>query len=198
MQAALGRYDPVAEEWKLRFRGYVEDFNYDTDPSQQFNRLTVNLVDQFDVLAAADLWPGQAGTGTDPTSRPAKSTSRLQRAEDRIMTVVLTDTGLPSPLRAVLARRGRALADRLQRRRNPANRDPGGRRRGVARSRERVLRPPRPDLFPRPPGQVRPAGSRPSPAESGSTTSGRSVTAPPSQPAPRTPPRSARSGSAAT
>lgn len=61
LQAAIARWNPVAGEWDVRFRGFIEDFDYEFDPSQRVNRLTVTLVDLFEILAAIEMLPGQFG-----------------------------------------------------------------------------------------------------------------------------------------
>jgi len=65
LQAAICRWDPVAESWWTRFRGFIEDFDYVFDPGQKFNRLTVSLVDLFEVLAAIEMLP-DGHWGDDP------------------------------------------------------------------------------------------------------------------------------------
>lgn len=61
VQAAICRYDPVAEEWNWRYRGFVEDYDYVVDPSQRLNHLVISLVDLFEILTAAEMQPGKFG-----------------------------------------------------------------------------------------------------------------------------------------
>lgn len=55
LQVLLARYDPVAEEWFTRYRGFIEDFDYSFDPSQGVNRLTLSLVDLFEILSSIEM-----------------------------------------------------------------------------------------------------------------------------------------------
>ena len=72
-QAVIQRYNPVADEWDIRFRGFIEELDYALDPSQRVYRLTVSLVDIFEILAAIQMYPydpaspGTGGFGDDPT-----------------------------------------------------------------------------------------------------------------------------------
>lgn len=61
LQAMIGRRNPVTGEWHTRFRGWIEEYDYAFDPSQRVNRLTVSLVDIFEVLAAIDMQPDDFG-----------------------------------------------------------------------------------------------------------------------------------------
>jgi len=58
LQATLGRWNPVTETWHTRYRGFIEELDYTFDPSQQVNRLTVTLVDIFEILSAVEMVPG--------------------------------------------------------------------------------------------------------------------------------------------
>jgi hypothetical protein len=61
LQAMIGRHNPMDDVWHTRYRGFIEDYDYSFDPSQRVNMLTVTLVDLFEILAAIELQPGQAG-----------------------------------------------------------------------------------------------------------------------------------------
>jgi hypothetical protein len=100
MQACLGRLNPVTDEWKQRFRGFVDELVYQVDPSQKVNRLVISLVDQFDRLGRAELQPGQAGS-FPPAGSEGQVYYPSQRVEDRIVQA-LSDYGLPGPFRAIL------------------------------------------------------------------------------------------------
>lgn len=63
IQARLGRRNPVTGEWTTRYRGFVEEYDYQFDPSQRVNRLTISLVDQFEILSAIEMQPGRFGSG---------------------------------------------------------------------------------------------------------------------------------------
>lgn len=62
-QIALRRYDPIADEWHTRFRGWIEDYDYSIDPSQMVNRLTLTLTDIFEHISSIELVPGAFGDG---------------------------------------------------------------------------------------------------------------------------------------
>jgi len=70
LQILLARYDPVADEWFTRYRGFIQDFDYAFDPSQQVNRLTLSLVDLFEVLSSIEMQIG-FDDPDDPGSGPA-------------------------------------------------------------------------------------------------------------------------------
>ncbi len=61
LQAAISRYNPVLHNWYTRFRGFISDYDYDYDPSQKVNRLTLSLVDIFEPLTAIEMFPGSFG-----------------------------------------------------------------------------------------------------------------------------------------
>lgn len=70
-QVMLRRYNPVADAWETRFRGFIEDLTYALDPTQKVYRLTMTLVDIFEILSAANMYPGDppgsGGFGDDPS-----------------------------------------------------------------------------------------------------------------------------------
>jgi hypothetical protein len=69
LQIALGRYNPVTDEWVTRFRGFIEEMDYTFDPSQQVNMLQISCVDLFEILSAIQMTPGPDGApvfGGDP------------------------------------------------------------------------------------------------------------------------------------
>jgi hypothetical protein len=61
LQAAIQRRNPVDGLWYTRFRGWIEEMDYAFDPSQRVNRLTVSLVDIFEILSAIEMMPGDFG-----------------------------------------------------------------------------------------------------------------------------------------
>ena len=62
LQALIQRRNPVSSSaWRTRFRGFVEDYDYSFDPSQQVNRLTVTLVDLFERLSTIEMTPRTSG-----------------------------------------------------------------------------------------------------------------------------------------
>lgn len=60
-QIRLARWDPVAEDWFTRYRGFIESWEYEFDPSQEFNRVTINCIDLFEIIAAIQMFPGFFG-----------------------------------------------------------------------------------------------------------------------------------------
>ena len=48
LQAVVQRWNPISSAWRTRFRGFIEDYDYDFDPSQRVNKLTISLVDLFE------------------------------------------------------------------------------------------------------------------------------------------------------
>jgi hypothetical protein len=65
-QCVLCRWDPHAAEWQDRFRGWIGDLTYDFDPSQRVNRLTLQLVDIFEMLGAIEMTPASFGDPAPP------------------------------------------------------------------------------------------------------------------------------------
>lgn len=61
LQAGLAAYNPITDNWHSRFRGFIDDLSYDYDPSQRVNKLTVTLVDIFEILNAIEMQPGEFG-----------------------------------------------------------------------------------------------------------------------------------------
>lgn len=61
LQAGIASYNPVADTWNSRFRGFIDDLDYSFDPSQRANKLTIQLVDIFEILNAIEMQPGQFG-----------------------------------------------------------------------------------------------------------------------------------------
>ena len=98
LQVGLRRYNPLAAEWQTRFRGWVEDIDYSFDPSQQVNRLTITLVDIFEVLSAIEMMPGQFGVDPSGPDFPAASAGNvvygIAQMDERI-TAVLGNALIP-------------------------------------------------------------------------------------------------------
>jgi hypothetical protein len=61
LQAAIQRRNPVDGVWYTRFRGWISEMDYAFDPSQRVNRLTVSLVDIFEILSTIEMMPGDFG-----------------------------------------------------------------------------------------------------------------------------------------
>ena len=98
--AQIGRRNPVNGQWASRFRGFVEDYSYDVDPTQQLNRLTLSLVDLFEVLSAVELHPYEFGTAP-PVGSEGQVYYGPQTVHDRIVQI-LNEMGLPGRLRVIM------------------------------------------------------------------------------------------------
>ena len=61
LQARLAIWNPVASDWYTRFRGFVESYELEFDPSQKVNRVTVDLVDIYEILSTCEMYPGKFG-----------------------------------------------------------------------------------------------------------------------------------------
>lgn len=60
-QILIQIWNPVALEWVPRWRGKINDYGYDADPSQRVVRIQINCVDVFDYLAGFQVKPGVSG-----------------------------------------------------------------------------------------------------------------------------------------
>ena len=58
-QAAIGLRNPVTGAWSTIFRGFVSRWGYDLYQTEDYNVVTLELVDGMDVLANAEMLPGQ-------------------------------------------------------------------------------------------------------------------------------------------
>lgn len=77
IQAGIARWDPEAEEWNTRFRGFVRDWDYVFNPAAYVdgdgntvgvNQLTLSLVDIYEILNAIQMFPGVFGDTPPPKS----------------------------------------------------------------------------------------------------------------------------------
>lgn len=95
MQAGIARWNPVTETWHSRFRGFVEDFDYQFDPSQKVNYLTLSLVDIYEILETISMQPGAFG---DPPPNEVRADGDVffdnANVDDRILQII-GDAGLP-------------------------------------------------------------------------------------------------------
>ena len=103
VQAALARWNPVAAEWDTRFRGFVAEYDYAFDPSQQVNQLTLTLVDLFEILQAIEMQPGEFGA-TPPAGSEGQIfyEDTITGADDRVV-ALLDDAGIPAAFWVVLS-----------------------------------------------------------------------------------------------
>jgi hypothetical protein len=103
----IGRWNPVTAAWVTRFRGFIEEMDYSFDPSQQVNRLTITLVDIFEIVNAAKMWPGEFGVDPLLVDPPAPdSVGQVffdnQNMDDRIIEV-LGNAHIPPEFYAVFS-----------------------------------------------------------------------------------------------
>jgi hypothetical protein len=103
--AIIRRRNPVTDTWHTRYRGFVEDYQYEFDPSQRFNRLTLTLVDIFEILSVMEFTPGNFGqTPTTDPPLPADSAGQVwypnQTMKDRVE-AILGNAGIPDDLAIV-------------------------------------------------------------------------------------------------
>jgi hypothetical protein len=101
LQAAIGRHNPITDEWQYRYRGYIDTYDYEIDPSQQLNRLTVSLVDQFEILNNAEMVPGQFGDTPPPDSEGQIYYPGPYPVHDKIQRI-LNELGLPDRWRSIM------------------------------------------------------------------------------------------------
>jgi hypothetical protein len=94
LQAVICRWNPISDLWHPRFRGFVEDYSYDLDPSQRVNRLTLSLVDIFETLSAIEMVPGAFGIDTNGTPAAGQIGYPIQTMKARIE-AALGDAGIP-------------------------------------------------------------------------------------------------------
>ena len=97
LQIMLGRHNPVTDTWYTRFRGWIDEFDYAFDPSQQVNRLTVQCIDIFEILSAIEMQPGEFGDAP-PGKTQQPDAIYFHRADetDLRMLQVLGDAGIPT------------------------------------------------------------------------------------------------------
>jgi hypothetical protein len=108
-QAVICARNPVADEWQQRFRGWITDWNYSFDPSQQVNRLQLELTDVFEILGAAEMIPGadfDIPGGHYGLLPPPESAGQIvygeQTVQERIQ-AILADAGVPAGFAVVFS-----------------------------------------------------------------------------------------------
>jgi PKD repeat protein len=88
LQAMIRRRNPVTGNWDTRYRGFVEEMDYGFDPSQKLNRLTVTLIDIFEILNAVKMMPGNFGFVPPPDESADQVWFEAENMDDRIKGVV--------------------------------------------------------------------------------------------------------------
>ena len=98
LQAMIRRRNPVTGSWDTRFRGFIEEMDYQFDPSQKFNRLTLTLIDIFEILNAVKMFPSSAGYPADaPPESAGQVWFQAENMDDRIFKVI-GDAQIPAEL----------------------------------------------------------------------------------------------------
>jgi hypothetical protein len=100
-QIRLSRWNPVAEEWQVRFRGYIEGYAYNLPGSQVKTEVQIRCVGFMDYLATAEMAPGQAGT-TPPAGSEGNIFYEDAEIDDRIL-AILADANFPTALSVVFS-----------------------------------------------------------------------------------------------
>jgi hypothetical protein len=60
-QAAIALQNPVSGEWSTLIRGFVSDWDWELDVSEQFATITLSIVDAFDLFASRKMTPDVFG-----------------------------------------------------------------------------------------------------------------------------------------
>jgi hypothetical protein len=102
-QAGLAIWNPVDEEWAVVFRGFIDGYVYEVEPSGVVTRVQIELVDALDYLAGVELVAATAG---HPADAPEESQGDIyyknQEVDDRIDTI-LADAQWPGVLSTVFS-----------------------------------------------------------------------------------------------
>lgn len=106
VQCRLRSWNPVTATMQTRFRGWISDWNYDFSPSQQVNRLRLELTDLFEILGAIDMIPYPAFGDNPVTNGHPDSAGQVfylgVDVQDRINRL-LDDSGIPAGYRVVFS-----------------------------------------------------------------------------------------------
>lgn len=110
LQVKIDLLNPVTAEYTTIWRGYIEEYDYVWDPSQQINRLTLGCVDAFAILNAVEMVPTPVDGGTgfpafgdDPTGNTdAGIWFSAKNVNDRIIQA-LGNAGWPTDLQVVFS-----------------------------------------------------------------------------------------------
>ncbi len=102
-QIQLQVWNPVDEVWVPQFRGVIDDYGYDINPTQVVANVQIDCVDIFDYLSGYQVQPGVNGD-----TPPAGSEGVIfyedtaGTVDDRIIQV-LTEAGIDSSMRVVFS-----------------------------------------------------------------------------------------------
>jgi hypothetical protein len=104
-QIQICRLSPHDGQWYSRFRGWIEEYDYQFDPSQRVNFLTLSCVDVFEILAAIQMSIGSFGT-VPPADAPDGAADNVYyedaTMQDRILQI-LQDSGVPAAYSVVFS-----------------------------------------------------------------------------------------------
>lgn len=86
LQIKLDVLNPVTATYSTLYRGFIEDFSYDWDPSQRVNRLALSCVDAFAILAAIEMQPdGSFGDAGGPVGNIFFDNADFQTRIDQVL-----------------------------------------------------------------------------------------------------------------
>jgi hypothetical protein len=102
LQVAIALHDPVADTWTTIYRGFIDDYSYDADPSQQINFLTLSCVDAFEILTAIEMLPDGTFGDSPSTAETGNIVFAAANVDDRIFQA-LSNAGWPSTLATVFS-----------------------------------------------------------------------------------------------
>ncbi len=109
-QVAIAVQHPVALTWTTIYRGFVSDWNYTLDPSENVLNVQIECIDAFDLLAAAEMTPGKFGSytvggtqGTSPTGSEGDVFYPNNQEVDARIIQALADFGWPTSLQTIFS-----------------------------------------------------------------------------------------------
>jgi len=85
LQIQIELLNPVTDVWWVRYRGFIEDFDYGVEPFTHQNssgdtvgltRLEISCVDLFEILTAIEMYP-DGSFGDDPTTASPDATGNI-------------------------------------------------------------------------------------------------------------------------
>lgn len=105
-QIAISLWDPVQEEWFIRFRGIIDDWGYNLNPATVggisiASNVEIQCVDIFDYLGGFELLPGVHGSAP-----PASSEGCVFYEDGEVntrITEILTDAGIDPDMYVVFS-----------------------------------------------------------------------------------------------
>lgn len=101
IQATCAMWNPITSSFSTRYRGWVQSYRYEADPTQRLMQLVIELGDLFEILAAIEMLPGEFGDDPVPGSEgqvffdTANMDARIVQA--------LTNAGIPDAFYVVFS-----------------------------------------------------------------------------------------------